>query len=1125
MLRYLGNLIEKRPWFIVITILLITIGFSVLLPSIEMKTDFKEFTPDDETVDAFWRVTDTFGQNKLLMFLYIEKFQADGILSAEALREMQYIENELLEMEVVESSYSLITVIDQICFVEFGKTIENCTDEEILIAVNDLLGEDFPKSIKVFDQDDPNENVDFNRFPRLSKGKSIDEIDIKNCYVDYNDESFSFSFEVYDLKSFESKLESPIPFINVVEWYMDFENIIKLDPLLDVDYKITAHIEPKHSIWEIGKGPLKNVKTIFQLIRNKELFNSYKKEAYLWIKASDMSFYFPIKLETAQVKFDTGNNRVDINVSRDELGKYGVALKYEFIELPAKITNFKAGTRYYQSPLLKLPWLRVSANTSYFFKTLDRLINRPILGEITNRLFKKFANFSYEDFDELFEQTDEFISLPDQLALKDLEQSWINCDISPDKSCSKNQLFVRTSAFEDLKVSTLGLISDDYEKTKNPIASVMILYMNFTLGWDEQLTDTKFLIEKIEEIDSVNNGVEVTVTGDSVISVQLNEVTTEANMIIVPMIFIMIIIVLFISFRSISYVILPLLALVISTIWIFGLMVLLDITFTTLSVAIIPLVLGLGVDYSVHLLHHYRLELSKGFTPSKAIKRSVLEIGTAMFLAMITTIIAFLSFLSATIPPLRDLGILLSLGIFFTFITAITLQASIRYILDRKKKKFTKIVNKSYKLNIFMGQLAKFILKNQKKIIVIIVIVTALSGLWATQIETDFDLYSFLPEDNPAMDVFGKIQEDFPYVGQAQEYILLEGDVDSVKAINGIKKTHENLKDDKFITLKADGTANAESIYTIILQAVNNNDSLITEFNIDENTKLPKTDQDVNRLYNYLWENPEYGIQTQISLIKTETGGYNAALIRVFISITTTTEQDGSLENDLQVLYDEFQEDLVDFGDVKATATGQWIITNKITSELTDSQMISTAIALVLATLVIMIAYKRFTLGIIVIIPVLISIIWILGTMSFIGYSLDVLTITVTSLTIGIGIDYSIHATERFRLVVDKTGNVEMAVTQTIEKTGGALLIAAITTILGFGMLIFAPIPPQVQFGVIMIMTIAYSLITSLSILPFVLSRWAKWTKKRRGYIISNKPKEKDYIDELNNDNKQCNIL
>ena len=76
------------------------------------------------------------------------------------------------------------------------------------------------------------------------------------------------------------------------------------------------------------------------------------------------------------------------------------------------------------------------------------------------------------------------------------------------------------------------------------------------------------------------------------------------------------------------------------------------------------------------------------------------------------------------------------------------------------------------------------------------------------------------------------------------------------------------------------------------------------------------------------------------------------------------------------------------------------------------------------------------------------------------------------------------------------------------------------TTILGFGMLIFAPIPPQAQFGVIMVMTIAFSLITSLSILPLILVRWAKWSKKKKGYIISPKPADKEYVNEVLNNKK-----
>jgi predicted RND superfamily exporter protein len=191
------------------------------------------------------------------------------------------------------------------------------------------------------------------------------------------------------------------------------------------------------------------------------------------------------------------------------------------------------------------------------------------------------------------------------------------------------------------------------------------------------------------------------------------------------------------------------------------------------------------------------------------------------------------------------------------------------------------------------------------------------------------------------------------------------------------------------------------------------------------------------------------------------------------------------------------------------------VITHKITTSLTESQILSTGISLILAALVLIIIYRRLTLGLITMIPVLISTAWILGTMYFFGYTLNVMTVTVTALTIGIGVDYAIHTTERFRLVADKTGNITAAVCETISRTGGALLIAASTTFLGFGVLVFAPIPPQAQFGVITAVTILFSFITSVLLLPLILARWAKWSKKRKGYIISSKPPEDDYLESI----------
>ena len=1121
MLKALGKLIERRPWLVITLVLIVTIGFGTLLPSIEMQTNFTEFMPDDEVIEAYFRVMSNFSQSQITMFLYAEAEEAASTITPKALREQYYIEKELKKIPEIGEALSLIMVLEQVCFIEFGKTFENCTDEEIMIGLEDLFNDEQINKIKIFPEDDTNEEINYKRYKRIFKGKAIDEIDIKNCEIGYNNDVMTFSIELYDLSKLESGVKSPIPFMNTVEWFIDFENLLKPDERLDVDYRISAHIEPKHSLWELGKGPPKNIFTIFRNLRNRELFNSFKEEAYLWVKMADMPTYFPLELKTAEINFNTGENKVEISVSREELGTYGIATRFGFFELPAKLTNFKAGTRYFKNPVGSLPWLRVSANTSSILNRLEKISSRPVLGAITDRLLEKYGNISWEDFDEIFSNFEDTIPLPDQIALKELDDSWINTDIAPDSGSSSEILFIKTALLDEVRINALSFLSKEFEETGKPQASIIILSLD--LGWDqqEQIKVTVDILDKIKDLDSKYDYISVQATGDSVISVEMNEVTNESNQIIMPLIFVVILGVLFVSFRRISYMVLPLIALLVSIVWVFGTMVLFGISFTVMLVALFPLLMGLGVDYSVHLSHNYRIELSKGKTPAEAIKTSVLEIGTAMFLAMLTTVIAFLSFLSASLAPLRDLGILLALGIIYTFITAITLQASIRYIIDRKKKKFDKIRTQSFKLNELMEKMAKKILGHQKKIFGVLLIVTLIAAFGATQIETGFNLQSFLPEGKTSIMVYHKLEDNFPFIGQDQEFILIEGDIATVDTLDGIMKTHENFKDDTFVGINADGSPKVESIYLLINQAVNNNLSLIEEFNLNENTRIPRTDADVKRLYDFLWDSQEYGIQTQLLITRSENGEYSSTMIRAYISIVTATSEDKDLQADLVILDNDLQGNLEDYGDVSVIITGPLLITHKITSELTDSQITSTFIAFALATLALMFAYRRLTLGFIVIIPVLVSIVWILGTMYFIGYSLNILTITVTSLTIGIGIDYAIHATERFKLVADKTGDIQAALSETIGKTGGALLIAALTTTLGFGMLILVPIPPEQQFGVIMVMTIAYAFITSVLLLPLILARWAKWSKKKIGYIISSKPADKNFSNNNNEPKKK----
>jgi len=236
------------------------------------------------------------------------------------------------------------------------------------------------------------------------------------------------------------------------------------------------------------------------------------------------------------------------------------------------------------------------------------------------------------------------------------------------------------------------------------------------------------------------------------------------------------------------------------------------------------------------------------------------------------------------------------------------------------------------------------------------------------------------------------------------------------------------------------------------------------------------------------------------TVLHKEDNEYTSTIIRMFLDSSFSTDE-GNLKDNLEVLNKEIKDDVASYGSVSARVTGPNLINLEITNNLTESQILSTIVSIILAAFVLILVYRNLFLGLITLIPVGLSIIWILGTMYYIGYSLNILTITVTSITIGIGIDYAIHATERFRFIVDKTGDIKQAVIETISHTGGALLIAALTTALGFIILVFAPIPPQQQFGLILSITILYSFLTSIFLLPLVMYHWALRQKRKNGFF------------------------
>jgi predicted RND superfamily exporter protein len=218
-------------------------------------------------------------------------------------------------------------------------------------------------------------------------------------------------------------------------------------------------------------------------------------------------------------------------------------------------------------------------------------------------------------------------------------------------------------------------------------------------------------------------------------------------------------------------------------------------------------------------------------------------------------------------------------------------------------------------------------------------------------------------------------------------------------------------------------------------------------------------------------------------------GNFDSTVIRVFV----TTEK----TDDSRRVYNQLKDDIVDTPGVSESVTGETILVITTIDSFQRSQVITTAISVVLSALVLMIVYRNAALGIIAVVPVALSTIWILGTMSILGISINVFTVMVTALTIGLGIDYSIHIIERFR-EERKTKGPQESMQTTIESTGSAIFISAITTICGFAVLLLSPMPLTQHFGIITAATIVYSFDLAVFVLPILLVMWALRMEKKR---------------------------
>ncbi len=567
-------------------------------------------------------------------------------------------------------------------------------------------------------------------------------------------------------------------------------------------------------------------------------------------------------------------------------------------------------------------------------------------------------------------------------------------------------------------------------------------------------------------------------------------------------------ILLLIIFRSFIIMVLTVGGLGMLIIWLKGLSNLIGLKGSMIIDIILPVaIVVLGVDYAIQALFRYREQRAGGDDACKALGNSTSRVGRALVLAMFTTIVAFISNATAEIESVIGFAVAASIAIFASFVLLglFVPTLNMKWRVWRSKSKTSDIPAGAGSRVKWLGNAVTATSDRWKIVLPVAIIITAFAAWGWTNVETKMDASDALKSNSDFVVGLDKWDVHGADKGGEPSVLYFKGDLTRLEAIEAIYETINQMnREDEEEYVGNDpitGKANANSLLLDILEVLIQNEyaqDRITEATgveiSDENGDLiPDSQEQLQAVYDYVIENGLPKDESMLryrprqiaeTFVKLNSGDYATTMT---VGVPGTREQsivrfsEEQLKKDMEIALGGV-ESISKYG-ITGSGNVRVVQFDAIADALTSSLII--AIAAVM--LILLIIFRSVRYAVLTIIPVLLVATWLYGFMYIAGYSLNMLTATIAAISIGVGIDFSIHFTERFREEISNGLDKRSAIQKTAQSTGFALFCTALTTMLGFAVIAFAPMPMFSTFGILTAIMIVLALLMALFVLPSLL--------------------------------------
>ena len=729
-----------------------------------------------------------------------------------------------------------------------------------------------------------------------------------------------------------------------------------------------------------------------------------------------------------------------------------------------------------EETIINLQFLKSKIEKLTWVDRVISVIDVPLLKSSDEPLIEKLKNYKTLSHPEINKERgfEEIVNSPiykDYVISADGKTSGIIVYLKQDKKL--NELIKTKNNYFNLELE--GSLSKSQKKNRIIFNDEYDSYKNIYNQKNHQnIKEIREVIKKYSENAEIHLGGLPMITDDMMSFIQNDIIVFGIG------VFIFIIITLWLIFKKIKLVAIPLLGCAFSVGAMIGILGLLGWKVTVISSNFIALMLILNMAMNIHVTVRF-LQIKKEFE-SLSIKDAIYEATSKMFMpilyTVLTTICAFLSLIFSGIKPIIDFGLMMTLGLIVSIIITFTLIPALLSVFSNSQDSIDQKEEKSKITN----ALSNFAKKNTFVIFgsSLIIIVLSVFGISKLEVENSFINYF----DQKTEIYKGMKQIDDKLGGTTPLDIILKF------------PTNENKKekDDEFSEWDEDNESNK-------------NDASKYWFTRNKIDKILK-------VHDYLDSLPEIGKVISFgSIIRVaedltgnkletlETGvlyskipdEIKKEIISPYISVKDNEARisvriKDSLKdlkrNELIIKIKSELKSKVGLAEGDYKLAGVLILFNNLLQSLFKSQILTLGVVMLGISLMFLILFRNLILSVIGVVPNFIAAFFILGIIGLLGIPLDMMTITIAAITIGIAVDNSIHYIYRFKEEFEKIKNYNQTVDRCHNTVGVAILNTSITIVFGFSILVLSNFIPTIYFGVFTGIAMLLALISVLTLLP-----------------------------------------